>query len=395
MEAAADSPFMARALELAARGQGYVEPNPLVGCVIVQDGQVVGEGWHQRFGGPHAEVEALAAAGERAAGATMYVTLEPCCHQGKTPPCVEAIIPAGIRRVVAAMRDPFPRVAGGGLRRLAQAGIDVELGLLEDEARALNAPYLKLLATGRPWIIAKWAMTLDGKIATRSGYSQWISGGPARRIVHQLRGRVDAVMVGRRTAQLDDPLLTARPSDEAPPAGGASRLEFATTAEPTLPAAAPPRIATRIVLDSSARLASTSKLVATARQYPTLVVTGPEASEKDLRRLAAAGCEVLPFAAPSQYERLIQLLDELGRRRMTNVLVEGGGELLGTLFDARQIDEVHVFVAPKLFGGQKARTPLAGAGVEQVAHALALAACQVEQVGDDVYIRGRVAKAGS
>ena len=391
----ASSRWMLRAIELARRGEGFVEPNPMVGAVVVQQGEVVGEGWHERFGGPHAEVQALAAAGSRAAGATMYVSLEPCCHQGKTPPCTDAVIAAGVSRVVVAMRDPFPRVAGGGLKRLVTAGIDVELGLCEDEARELNAPYLKLLASSRPWMIAKWAMTLDGKIATRSGASQWISGEASRRVVHVLRGRVDAILIGRRTAELDDPLLTARPES----CGGAGTLggtrvalDFATveTARPHLES--PPRIATRIVLDSLAKLPSNSQLVKTARQFPTLVVTGPEAPEKELRRLAAAGCEVLPFAAPSHFERLLQLLDELGRRRMTNVLVEGGSEVLGSLLDARQIDEVHTFLAPKLFGGQKAPSPVRGAGVEQPAQAWRLAHPIIEQLDGDVYVRGRIVR---
>ena len=364
-----DSQHMLRALDLARRGQGLVEPNPMVGCVIVQGDEVVGEGWHQRFGGPHAEVMALAAVGERGRGATMYVTLEPCCHQGKTPPCCEAIIAAGVHRVVAAMRDPYPKVAGGGLKRLAAAGIDVELGLSEAEAQQLNAPYIKLITTGRPWIIAKWAMTLDGKIATRSGYSKWISREAARQVVHRLRSRGDAIMIGRKTAQLDDPLLTARPENDAPA-----------------------RVATRIILDSMAGLPSFSQLVRTAAQIPTLVITGPEAPEKELRRLTAAGCEVLPFVPPSRYERLIQLLDELGRRQMTNVLVEGGSNLLGSLFDARQIDEVHVFIAPKLFGGVKARSPIRGAGVEQVAEALELENPRMETLGADLYLSGRVRK---
>lgn len=362
-----DSQTMLRALDLARRGQGGVEPNPLVGCVVVREGQVVGEGWHQRFGGPHAEVEALAAAGEQARGATLYVTLEPCCHHGKTPPCTVAVIAAGVTRVVAGMSDPFPQVAGGGLAQLAAAGIAVEAGLHEAEARALNAPYLKLLSTGRPWVIAKWAMTLDGKIATRSGYSQWISGPASRQVVQELRGRVDAIVVGRRTAHADDPLLTAR-SEGAPPR----------------------RIATRIVFDSLAKIAGTAQLIRTARQFPTLIVTGPDAVEKDLRRLVAAGCEVLPFAAPSRAERLLELLDELGRRRLTNILVEGGSELLGAFFDAQQIDEVHAFIAPKIFGGEKARSPIAGAGVEQVAGALTLDRPQLRELDGDLYLSGQV-----
>src|SRR5438105_2698575 len=323
MEPRFDSRMMLRAIDLARRGQGFVEPNPMVGCVIVQGEEVVGEGWHQQFGGPHAEVHSLTAASERAKGATMYVTLEPCCHHGKTPPCCDAVIAAGPKRIVVAMRDPFPQVAGGGLKRLAAAGIDVELGLHEAEAQALNAPYLKLLATSQPWVIAKWAMTLDGKIATRAGYSKWISGEAARQVGHQLRGRVDAIIVGRKTAQLDDPLLTARPEGSAPA-----------------------RIATRIVLDSMASLPNFSQVVRTAPKVPTLIANDPDAPEKELRRLAAAGCEVLPFAPPSRYERLVQLLDELGRRRMTNILVEGGASLLGSLFDAKLIDEVHVLSLP-------------------------------------------------
>jgi len=364
-----DRTFMLRALELARLGQGFVEPNPMVGCVIVRDGQIVGEGWHQQFGGPHAEIEALAAAGERARGATMFVTLEPCCHHAKTPPCTDAVIGAGLARVIVATRDPFPQVAGSGLKHLAAAGIDVELGLCEDQARELNGPYFKLIETSRPWVIAKWAMTLDGKIATRGGYSHWITSEAARQVGHHLRGRVDAILIGRGTAQLDDPLLTAR-----------------------LETGVPPRKALRIVLDSQARLASFSQLVRTAREYPTLVAAGPDADEKDLRRLADAGVEVLPFAAATPQERFEQLLDELGRRRMTNLLVEGGSQLLGTLLDTRQIDEVHVFIAPMLFGGQQALPAIGGTGVEQVAEGLALSGLQAHNVGGDLYLTGHVRK---
>ena len=196
---------MQRALELAAQGQGFVEPNPMVGCVIARGAEIVGEGWHRRFGQAHAEIEALYIAGSRARGATLYVTLEPCCHQGKTPPCTRAVLAAGVARVVAAMADPFPQVAGGGLAELRAAGIEVQTGILENEARKLNAPYLKLLSTGRPWVVAKWAMTLDGKIAARSGDSRWISSPASRQLVHQLRGRMDAIIVGRGTAATEIP----------------------------------------------------------------------------------------------------------------------------------------------------------------------------------------------
>ncbi len=360
-----DHTWMARALELAVRGQGWVEPNPMVGCVIVRDGRVVGEGWHPKFGGPHAEIEALRAAGEAARGSVMYVTLEPCCHHGKTPPCADAVVAAGIRRVVVAQRDPFPLVDGGGLRLLQDAGIEVAVGLLENEARELNAPYLKLLRTGRPWVIAKWAMTLDGKIATHTGNSRWISGEQSRAVVHQLRGRMDAVIVGATTARHDDPLLTARPSG--------------------------PRVATRVVLDSSASLSTDSQLVRTIGQAPVLVAAGANAPEANVRPLREAGCEVLLLEGASYAERLGQLLDELGRRRMTNVLVEGGGRLLGSLYDAGAIDEVHAFIAPRLVGGAAAPSPIGGRGQVSMADAIALKNPVIQTCGEDIYIWGRIA----
>ena len=359
-----DAWHMARAIELAARGEGLVEPNPMVGCTLVADGETVGEGWHQRFGGPHAEIEALQSAGARARGATAFVTLEPCCHQGKTGPCTRALIAAGVSRVVIAQQDPFPEVSGKGIAELRGVGIAVDVGLLESEARQLNAPYLKLVETGRPWIIAKWAMTLDGKIATRSLDSRWVSSHASREIVHQLRGRVDAIMIGRATAEADDPLLTARP-----------------------PGA---RTAVRIVLDSAASLADTSQLVRTARQSPVLVATGQQAAAKDRQRLTAAGCEVIECPGESQADRLAWLLGELGRRQMTNVLVEGGGQVLGSLFDLGQIDEVHAFIAPKLIGGAGAVVPIGGSGIEQMSQAIKLSAPRIEQCGGDTYISGRV-----
>jgi diaminohydroxyphosphoribosylaminopyrimidine deaminase/5-amino-6-(5-phosphoribosylamino)uracil reductase len=361
-----DASYMARALELAARGEGAVEPNPMVGCVIVKDGDIVGEGFHEEFGGPHAEVAALRVAGSRGAGADVYVTLEPCGHHGKTPPCSKALTDAGVRRVVIAGRDPFPEVAGQGIDELREAGVEVEVGLLEDEARQLNAPYLKLVATGRPWIIAKWAMTLDGKLATHSGDSRWISCKASQTIVHQQRGRVDAVMVGRNTAIADDPLLTARPPG--------------------------PRTATRIVLASRLSLATDSQLVRTAREAPVIVATSDQSSAAERRRLTDEGCEVLLCVGASPNERLAWLLDELGRRKMTNVLVEGGGQLLGSLLDAGQIDEVHAFIAPKLIGGAGAPTPIAGSGLDLLANALLLVDPRIEQCGSDVYVRGRVAR---
>lgn len=360
----ADQPLMARALQLARRGEGRVEPNPMVGCVIVRDGQIVGEGWHQRFGGPHAEVEALAAAGAAARGGTAYVTLEPCCHHGKTPPCTAALIDAGVTRVVAGCTDPNPQVAGQGLAQLAKAGVQTAVGIAEAEAADLIAPFRKLMQQGRPWIIAKWAMSLDGKIAAADGSSQWISGPESRAEVHKLRGRVDAVLVGRGTARRDDPLLTARPPG--------------------------PRTPVRIVLDSQATLSLESQLVRTAGDGPVIVAASRQASSQRIAALEKQGVEVLSLSEQDHAARFESLLAELGRRHMTNVLVEGGGQVFGSLLALGAIDEVYAFVAPKLLGGAAAPGPVGGAGVAGIDAAIHLAAPEIMPFGNDVLIRARV-----
>lgn len=355
---------MRRALELARHGEGYVEPNPMVGAVLVREGEIVGEGWHQRYGGPHAEIIALSHAGARARGATLYVTLEPCCHWGKTPPCTDAIVQAGIRRVVAAMLDPFPAVSGRGMEILRQCGVAVEIGLLENEARELNAPYLKRVLRGRPWVIAKWAMSLDGKIATRRGESKWLSGESSRALARQWRGRVDAVVIGIGTALRDDPSLTAPPES--------------------------PRTPTRIVLDMHLRLPMGSQLVQTARTTPLLVAHGPGFSDSHRQQLLQAGAECLELPLESGRVSVTALLDELGRRQMTNVLVEGGGQVLGSFFDGGQVDEVRVFVAPVLIGGTQAPTPIAGQGINSLTHGRRLRTLLTQTVGTDVLIVGRL-----
>ena len=363
MSHAADEPMMRRALQLAERGRGHVEPNPLVGAVAARDGRIVGEGWHQKFGEAHAEINALSAAGEAARGATLYVTLEPCCHHGKTPPCTDAIIHAGVARVVAALTDPFFQGAGQGAVQLRAAGIGVDLGLCAADASRQNAPYLKLLRTGRPFVHAKWAMTLDGKIATRSGDSKWITNASSRRKVHELRGRVDGILVGVGTALVDDPLLTARPPG--------------------------PRVACRVVLDSKARLPLTAQLVRTVAATPTLIVVSPTAPPERVDALRQAGCEILaPSPEHDGLPRLLALLDELGKRRWTNLLVEGGSDVLGRFLDAAAIDEVHAFIAPRLVGGDQGKTPIAGRGAESLAEAWNLTAWQVEMLEGDVYVRG-------
>jgi len=359
---ALDRKFMMQALELAQRGRGAVEPNPQVGCVIVRDGEVVGQGYHQRYGGPHAEVEALRDAGEAALGADVYVTLEPCCHQGKTGPCSTALIEAGVARVIVGCQDPHPQVAGQGLAALQAAGIEVLAPVLSTQAEQLIAPFTKLVTLGQPWVIAKWAMTLDGKIASHTGSSQWISGEASRAVVHRLRGEVDAILVGRGTVEADDPLLTARPAG--------------------------PRAATRIVLDSQASLRSSSQLVQSARAAPLLVATTEAATPDNRERLQRDGAEVTVLSGSSRAEQLTALLDELGRRQMTNLFVEGGGEVLGTLLDLQAIDEVHAFVALKLIGGGAAPSPFAGQGRALMADALELKHLEVNLLGSDVHLHG-------
>lgn len=360
-----DTLWMQRALAEAHRGLGHVEPNPLVGAVVARGHDFISAGYHARFGAPHAEVNALNLAREAARGASLYVTLEPCCHQGKTPPCVQAIIQAGIKRVVAAMRDPFPQVDGGGLRQLADAGITVECGLLEPHARRLNAPYLKRLATGRPYVTAKWAMTLDGKLASRTGNSRWISNERARALVHQLRGRMDAIVVGVGTALADDPRLTARPPG--------------------------PRVATRVVLDPSARLGTDSHLARTAREIPVIVATRG-ATPPAIQPLKDAGCELLDFPTVEPSLPIARLLENFGARGWTNILLEGGGKTLGHFFDAQEIDALEVFIAPRILGGEHAICPVEGLGLATIAESPSLEIVSLTQLGDNIHLSALLPK---
>ena len=335
---------MRRALTLARRGEERVEPNPMVGCVIARGERILGEGHHRRFGGAHAEIEAILAAGGESAvrGATFYVTLEPCSITGKTPPCVDALLRCGAARVVAATLDPNPRVNGEGLRRLAASGVRVQCGLCESEARALIAPFEKFITRREPWVIAKWAQSLDGKIATRTGDSKWISDETARRHAHAVRGRVDAIIIGAGTAVRDDPLLTCRD-------------------------AAPRRTAARVVLDSRLRLPVSAAMVCTANETPTWVFCTAAAPATKRRRLEQLGCVVTPIRSIRGGLDLSTMLRELAARGAANVIVEGGGRLLGQFFDERRIDEVHIYLAPRLIGGADAIGPLHGAGASTVA----------------------------
>lgn len=355
-----DMRWMRRALRLAARG--YTPPNPMVGCVLVKDGAVVGEGYHLRAGGPHAEVVALEAAGERARGATAYVSLEPCSHSGRTPPCAPALVAAGVARVVAAALDPNPRVSGKGIAILQEAGIAVQVGLLEEEARRLNAAFFHYQTTGRPFVLLKAAMTLDGKIATRTGDSRWITGPRARRHVHRLRAQSGAVLCGIGTALADDPLLTAR-----------------------LPGV--PRQPLRVVLDTHLRLPLTSRLVATAREVPTLIAAGKTPDR--CRRMALENCGIEVICLPTNAAGRIalpELLAELGRREVISVLVEGGSQINAAFLEGGHVHRLLWFIAPKLIGGRDAPTPVAGTGAALMADAVSLSPFRVRRFGPDLLL---------
>jgi diaminohydroxyphosphoribosylaminopyrimidine deaminase/5-amino-6-(5-phosphoribosylamino)uracil reductase len=357
MSRAEDARFMARALELAARGGIRTAPNPRVGAVVVRAGRIVGEGWHRAPGTPHAEVLALRKAGAKAAGATLYVNLEPCApHPKRTPPCSELLAASGLRRVVAAMKDPNPFVQGRGLARLRRAGLRVTAGVLAREARALNAPFVKVHEEGLPYVVAKWAMTLDGKIASRTGDSRWVSGERSRAWLHRYRDGFQAILVGSGTVLRDDPTLR-----------GARTRPL------------------RIVLDTQARTPLPSLLVRTAKEHPLLLAVSPGAPERRTKALAAAGARLLVVDVAD----LNLVFRALARDGIQKILVEGGGEVHASVLQAGLADEACVFVAPKIVGGRNAKTPVEGEGFALMEEALRLDDVRAERIGEDLLLRGR------
>jgi diaminohydroxyphosphoribosylaminopyrimidine deaminase/5-amino-6-(5-phosphoribosylamino)uracil reductase len=367
-----DRTHLARAIELARKGTGAVKPNPVVGAVVARDGEILGEGWHEQFGGAHAEVNAIEACGlEDLSGATLYVSLEPCCHEGKTPPCTEAILQAGIRRVVIASDDPTEKASGRGLGILRDEGVEVLVadGELAGAARLLNQAFRKHARVGRPWVLFKSAMTLDGKVATRTGDSKWISGEDSRGLAHRWRAAVDAVVVGIGTALADDPQLTARPEGLLADLGAQPR---------------------RVVFDSLARLPPASQLVAAAAEIPLTVIVSRAAARADTGALEAAGVQVLVATGENEPARVRSGLDQLGSLGVSSVLLEGGPHLAGAFLDAGEIDEIRLFLAPLLLGGSAARDPLEGEGVERISEALRALSFDCESVGADLLISARL-----
>ncbi len=375
---------MRLALRLAARGAGWVSPNPLVGAVVVRQGVVVGRGWHRRYGGPHAEVEALRAAGERARQADLYVTLEPCHHHGKTPPCTEAILNAGISRLFIATLDPNPHVTGGGAAYLRQMGLKVETGLLSAEAQRLNEAWFTWLHTGRPLVIAKAACSLDGRLATVTGESQWLTGPQARTFAHRLRHQVDAVLVGINTVLADNPQLTTR----LPKKGNSSLTPLTSHRIPPTKTSSPAKDPIRIVLDSRLRLPLEARLLHLTSSAPTWVATTPNAPPEKIHALEKLGAEVLVLPADQGRVALPPLLSFLGQRHIQSLLVEGGADVLGSFFDQKLVHKFYFFYAPKFLGGRQAPGVLAGRGTARLQDCLTARHLSIRRLGPDILITG-------
>lgn len=358
-----DKEYMRLALQLAKKGCGWTSPNPMVGAVVVKEGRIIGQGWHQRYGQAHAERNALASCTEDPQGATLYVTLEPCCHYGKQPPCVDAILDAGIHRVVVGSADPNPLVAGKGIAILRAHGIDVTENVLQEECDALNKVFFHYITTKRPFVSMKYAMTMDGKIATYTGASKWITGEIARNHVQRQRHRFRGIMVGVGTILADDPLLTCRIE------GG--------------------RDPVRIICDTHLRTPLQSQVVMTAKQVPTIFATCCGDPEKQAA-YQQAGCRVLCLEAHCGHVNLLQLMEQLGQEQIDSILLEGGGTLNWSALESGIVQQVQAYITPKLFGGRDAKAPIEGAGVPLPDAAFRLKSSRLEQLGKDFLIESEV-----
>lgn len=360
-----DEDYMKTALELAKKGRGWTSPNPMVGAVIVKNGRITGRGWHETPGGPHAEVNAISDAAGETGGATMYVTLEPCNHHGRTPPCTEAIIEAGISRVVCAMSDPNPVVKGGGAAYLASCGIGVETGVCEDEARRLNEFFIKFASTGRPFVILKSASTLDGKTATQTGDSKWVTGPAARRHVHLLRHWTDAILVGINTVRADDPSLTAR-------------IDEQSTKDPV-----------RVILDTRLSIPEDARVLTQSSSARTIIAAGSNADPEKAKRLEKTGATVLYLPHGQNGVDLNSLMEELGRISITSLLVEGGSRVSGAFFSARLVDKICFFYAPRILGGDG--IPIcSGPGPRLMASASGVRDIRIRSFDHDILVEGYV-----
>jgi len=361
-----DQNYMKLALNLASKAEGQTSPNPMVGAVIVKSGRLIAEGHHKKAGLPHAEMVALRKAGSKARGANLYVNLEPCCHQGRTPPCTEGIIQAGIKKVVMGIRDPNHLVSGKGIRCLRKNGIEVVTGVLKRDCERLNESFLKYIRTGRPWVILKSALSLDGKIATRAGDSQWITGSKAREYVHQLRNRVDAVLVGAGTVRSDDPRLTVRTKN----AGMRNPVRVIVVGKHSLPVSA--------------------RVFSNALRERVIYATFADLPPFRKKKLQKMGVEVLLMKRKRGHVDLIQLMDKLGAMGITSVMIEGGSEVSGNVFREKLIDKIIYFLAPKIIGGKNAPGPVGGQGIGHLKDVLQIKDMTFAKLGDDLVVEGYV-----
>ena len=361
-----DQQFMQMALELAVKGEGFTSPNPMVGAVVVKESQVVGRGYHQKAGGPHAEVHAIDAAGNQVKGATLYVTLEPCNHTGRTPPCTRKIIEAGIQRVVIAMLDPNPKVVGGGAEFLKQQGIQVTIGIRQDQARKLNEAFGKYVRTGRPFVIAKCAATLDGRLATRTGDSRWVTGKKARRFVHRLRHAVDGIMVGINTVRADNPSLT-------------SRLPEGRGQDPV-----------RVILDTHLSISPHARLLRQTSTAETIIVVGEALAQNKKTVFEKLGARVIRARLKNRMVDLDALMDQLGVMGISSLLIEGGSQVLASAFGAGIVDKVLFFYGPKILGGDDGIPICSGPGAKLMSQSIAVNDINVHRFEDDIMIEGYV-----
>ena len=361
-----DQYYMNLALDLARKSEGQTNPNPLVGAVIVKSGKVVAKGYHEKAGLPHAEAIALNKAGTKARGADLYVNLEPCCHHGRTPPCTEAIISAGIKRVILGIRDPNRLVNGRGIRFLRKQGVEVVIGVLRRDCHKINEHFIKYITTGRPWVILKSAVSLDGKIATRTGDSKWITGSKARAYAHRLRSRVDAILVGAETVRMDDPQLTVRPKKKSM------------------------RNPVRIIVSGKGSISTSAKIFNNAHKERVIYVANASLPLIRKKKLQKIGVEVLLVKYKKKKVDLPLLMDALGKMKITSIMIEGGSEISGNALKEKLIDKLIYFLAPKIIGGKNAPGPVGGQGISRIEDFIEVKEISIEKLGNDFVIEGNI-----
>ena len=370
-----DIEYMRRAIELARQGSGFVNPNPMVGCVVVKDYTIIAEGYHEYYGGFHAERNALTNCKSDCNGATLYVTLEPCCHHGKTPPCTDIIIEKGIKKVVVGLLDPNPLVNRKGVEILEKAGIEVVTGVEEESIKELNKIFLKYIKTKRPYVLLKTAMTLDGKIATYTGDSKWITNEKSRKLVHKLRSEMMGIVAGIGTVKTDDPMLNCRHEIQQP------------TANSQQPNFHQP---IRIIVDTKASISTESQIVKTAKEYKTILVHTKSASHDNIEKLHSLNVETLICEEKDNHVDINDLMTKLGQKGIDSLLLEGGSCLNAAFLQAGCVDEVYAFIAPKIIGGEHSKSPIGGKGIELMKDAITFNKVEIEQIENDILIKGKI-----